>query len=302
MLMHHFPRFVAGALFCSAIALGANSAKADLVAYEPFDYAADSQLNTQAGGEGWTSAWRDGSDNAPIQAGSLTGPAGLPTAGNHALMSGVNGTFTIFRDIPVTGAADGDTTWVTWLGQRVGEAVDPIPDGVDWINNPWPRGTNWGLFAAGDEKIAVGNSSNAVDNEWSLIPEGSGSLRQGSGVPFEQLVWNVMRIDHLGDAATPDNAYLWIDADPLGAAPDTANALAASIGAVDMSSIDSIRPFMGGASAGGGGDRPAGQLLVDEIRIATDWVSATGGVGVPEPTSILLLAGGLLGAVARRRR
>ena len=285
----------------------ASNASAQLWAYEPFDYAAGSDLNGQSGGLGFTSAWRDASTaGGVIQASSLAGPAGLPTSGGSALLSGELGTYTIFRDFTTIAGTAGTTTWISFLGQRQGQqTVSP----TDWPDNPYPRGVNSSFFTAGggSELIGVGNSSNAATNEWSIIPNGSGARRESvtqSGVGYENLEWAVLRIDNNG-AGSPDSAYLWLNPDPLGGEPSIGSANvqfpSTEAQAFDYSNMGAFRPFIGNESSSQGSSnwRPFGVLAIDELRIGGDWASMT---AVPEPSSFALLGLAGLGLLVRRFR
>jgi hypothetical protein len=181
-------------------------------------------------------------------------------------MSGEFGTLQLARSFPNIAGAANTTTWYSYIGQRMGAIQDPPAYG----DNLYPRGVNVGLFDTENptrtERLALGNSSNADHDEWSLIPEGSGSLRVGSGVPYSDLHWAVVRIDHHG-AGTPDDAYLWLDPDPS-SEPLTGAALVSIIGTdgidpaqYDYAGLDFIRPFIGNESSG----RPFGVLAIDEI-------------------------------------
>jgi len=280
-------------------------ASAQLYVYEPFDYAPGSDVLGQSGGVGFTSAWaiQTGATAPSSQAftavaGSLAGPLGLPTSGGHAILTGEFGTLQAMRSFPNILGADGTTTWYSWIGQRQGATGGTIAD------NPYPRGVNIGLFdteatatqggTLRPERIGIGNSSNAATNEWSVIPEGSGTLRAGSGVPYSDLYWAVLRIDHHGDATVADDAYLFLNPDPL-SEPTLGSALASSIGVRDYSNLDFIRPFVGNVS----GSSPFGVLIVDEIRLGGNYASMS---AVPEPSAFALLGLAGLGALYRRLR
>lgn len=289
-------RFLTPLALCTAMAFAA-SASAELLLYEPFGYTAGADLVGQNGGTGFTGAWRDGAAGGGIiQAGSLPAPAGVPTAGGHALLSGAAGTYQVYRDFTNIEGADGETTWISWIAQRQGDSI-PTPDPT-YGDNPYPRGVNAGFFntehPTRPERVGIGNSSNATENEWSIIPEGSGGLREGSGVPWDEMHWAVMRLDHHGDINTPDDAYLWLDPDP-NVEPDIMNALASSVGVVDFSGLDFIRPFVGNESSG----RPAGQMVIDEIRVGTTYADMS---AVPEPAALCLAGLAACGLVGRRRR
>jgi hypothetical protein len=316
---------------------------AELIAYEPFDYPAGSEVLGLSGGQGWTSPWtpRPGHPAPPLSsqmivAGSLPGPLGLPTAGNHAKFVG-QPTFTqadVRRSFPEVIGAAGTTVWVSFLGQRVGEQApvfEPQPRQVVaaaatsiWPNNPYPRSGNLSFFDTQSmadpsraERISVGNSTassfgnpNHFD-EWSLIPEGQPVYRRGPAdhMPKQsELAWAVMRIDFFGDHTVDDDAWLWLNPDPRGGEPLTANADVAILRghekAHDYSGLDYVRPFAGNAEGSGLNYMPAAAILIDEIRIGTTWLDVNG--GVPEPTSVKLLSAVvpaiMYGMTARRRR
>lgn len=298
---------MSGGVLIAALAAHASAA---LIAYEPFDYPVGSILNGQSGGYGYTAPWAPYLGNAAnvpanpasngIVAGSLAGPAGLPTFGNSALLSGEFGTLQISRAFPSISGAAGTTTWFSFIGQRLGATSTNV------AGNPYPRGANVSLFD-GDrtgpspnqpERIAMGNSSNATADEWSIITEGSGAQRDGSGIAWSTLHWGVIKIEHVGDSTVADNAYLFLDPDP-NVEPTNAMALASMVngvdaGARDFSGLDFMRPFIGNTSGtvGNANHRPFAVLAVDEIRLGTTYADMR---AVPEPATCLLL---LLGSVA----
>ncbi|MCA9260221.1 MAG: PEP-CTERM sorting domain-containing protein [Planctomycetales bacterium] len=301
-------RRLAGA--SALVALAAVPVQAELLVYEPFNYDAGSDVFGQNGGLGFSEAWRGHDNNdANVPAGSFTVVSGslahptqagdLPTMGNSALLTGEFGTLQPARSFASSIGTDGGTTWISYIGQRLGPAQDPATTAP---NNPYPRGVNVSFFdaehASRAERTGIGNSSNAADNEWSIIPEGSGGLREGSGSPFTDLQWAVMRIDHVGDSSTGDDYYLWLSPDPT-VEPDVGSAavtiLSGDANSVDATGLDFLRPFIGNESSG----RPYGVLAMDELRVGTTFADMS--AVVPEPTSLALLALGAFG-VARRRR
>jgi hypothetical protein len=302
-------------------------AHAGLIAYEPFNYATGENLDSKTGGTGWTSSWGPKlvpagpaipAAGAVIQAGSLTAPVGLPTLGGHARMSAENGAFEMARSFPNVSGTAGTNTWFSFLGQRIGSNAG----GTNWPNNPYPRGANIGLFdkdvvAQGGtayERVGVGNSTtgNAADanhyDEWSLIPQGSGAAREGpvSHSPkWSELAWGVLRIEHVGDATVADNMWLWLNPDPLGGEPLTANAdvtiLSGDANSRDISNIDYIRPFLGAAqnATNAATSRPAAVMLIDEIRLGTEWADMR---AIPEPATGVLVAVAGIALMSRRKR
>jgi len=282
------------------------SSQATLLVYEPFDYTAGSDILGQNGGLGFTGAWREHSAGS-VPAGSFTVTSGslshngVPTSGNSALATGEFGTLQPARDFGEIAGTAGTSIWISYIGQRQGAAQDPATTSPP---NMYPRGVNIGVFDVDEvanpgraERVGIGNSSNASENEWSLIPEGSGTLREGSTVPFTDLAWAVMRVDFVGDATVGDDYYLWLDPDP-GVEPSTGSAdvtiLSGEANSVDSSGIDFMRPFIGNESSG----RPFGVLAFDELRIGTTYSDMS---AVPEPSVALLGGLGLLGLLRRRR-
>ena len=286
----------------ATLTASAPDATAQLYFYEPFDYADGSNILGQNGGTGFTTPWGLQSGTLSGQAftavgGSLAGPAGLPTLGGHAFLTGQFGTLQARRSFANVLGSDGTTTWYSFIGQRQGPTGTNLPD------NPYGRGVNIGLFdteatanAARQERIGVGNNSNAALNEWALFAEGQGGagFRAGSGVPYNELHWAVVKIVHHGDHTVADDVYLWLDPDP-NVEPAEGAALASLIGAYDYSNLDFLRPFVGNTSGG----NTYGELLVDEIRLGGDYASMS---AVPEPSALALLGIGALSFFVRRRQ
>lgn len=326
---------------CAAVfaAVMVSTASAVLLVYEPFDYDVDDQLydpNTMTGlngGGGFDGAWNARAGTAsnvpagsnPVVAGSLAHPsAALTTVGNSVVSTGESGNNQPARQLSSYAhdqlAASG-TFWFSFLGQRQGAPQDPPAFG----DNPYPRGVNVSLFktdlATDDELVGFGNSSNAEQNTWSIIPDGGGGNREGAyspagslpgnggpenagaaPFPFQDTEWVVVRIDQVaGD--NNDNIYLWLSPDPT-SEPSTANADATILGTdtngmFDYGDVGAIRPFLGNESSG----RPFGVMQYDEIRLGTTYADMSARqVTVPEPASLLLLVLGGLAASFRRVR
>jgi hypothetical protein len=337
------------AVFAVALMLGiTKTGGAGLLVYEPFDYPDGTQLYDPVGnsgvngGGGFAGAWtaRDFTpSNVPsaaanvVQTGSLAHPtqAGdLPTLGGHAFSTGEFGVNQPARDFNATARSlinNASTIWISFLAERQGTPTDP---GISNLpNNPYPRGVNVSFFNDVDlntELVGIGNSSNATDNTWSIIPRGGGGDREGAydpagGVrgggpenvgaatfPWNELQWAVIRIDQL---AGNDNIYLWLSPDPT-AEPNVADADATILGTemspptsngFDYSGIGALRPFLGNAQGtpGMANERPFGELVWDELRVGTSYADMTSTSVVPEPSALMLLALGCLAGLARRR-
>src|SRR5262245_16489520 len=124
-------RLIAASLAMAMTCLWIERASATLIAYEPFNYPVGSAVVGGAGGIGFTGPWATprpaGSGGGTpagsntIGAGSLAGPAGLPTLGNHAIFTGEFGTMDgLHRPFANIAGTDGTTTWVSLIAQRTG--------------------------------------------------------------------------------------------------------------------------------------------------------------------------------------
>jgi hypothetical protein len=267
---------------------------AELLVYEPFDYPVGVGLSGKNGGTGFTGPWRNETTagTATIQSGSIPYP-GLNTTGNSVLMSGATGTYNVFRDHANIAGADGTTTWLSFIGQRLGEPQNPPAN----PNNPYPRGVNISFYnteVQGEpprERFALGGSTGGPVNNWAFIGQGqvanflpasNPAVPFGGGPP----AFVVIRIDHHGPPDTVagvenfDDVYLFVNPSLAGEPPlQSANAkrLGTEPNAFDYSGLDYIRPFIGNTS----GASPYGELLWDELRIGTTWGDVVGGPSTP---------------------
>jgi hypothetical protein len=284
------------ALVAAVAAIGAFAppVAAVLLVHEPFDYPAGQTIVDKNGGLGFTGAWRNETAATPgiIQAGSINYP-GLPTTGNSLFMTGATGNYSVFRNFTLIPGTNGTTTWLSFLGQRLGAASATA--------NPYPRGVNVsfystpGQIARGQdpngstarEQFAIGNSSGAPTNDWAFIGRGQiGNIVPSTmpPVPYGGAppAFFVLRIDHKGaanpaaeSAANGDDIYFWINPS-LVTEPSIATANGQRLGTegafLDHAGIDYVRPFVGNVGNGGS----FGELLMDELRIGTAYGDVTG--------------------------
>src|ERR1043165_796908 len=186
-------------LFAAATAfvLIASSTKAALIAYEGFDYPADSDLSSQSGGTGWSGAWSAGTTGDSNALGSLTytDEAGnqLVSSGNHAHLTGALGNnSTPSRNLPSALGADGTTLYFSFVGYRTG--ADTI------------RPANFQIRTNSDERLAVGKGTTNVPAPptWSLLHSGSAGNSVFTTNAMDVPSFCVLRIDFV---AGNDNAY-----------------------------------------------------------------------------------------------
>lgn len=291
--------------------VSADRAMAALLAYEGFGYTPGSTLIGQNGGSGFANAWQPNNGTPPPAtnlASSLsyadTLGNGLVTAGGSLFLQGLttantssqpNRDFSFNRG---TNGVDGVSTWISFLAVRQG----PTTNSATVPNNPYPRAANVSFYnfqttpSLNQEKLGIGTGSNAISNNVALVPTGTlGNIRP-SGVPFNQVDFIVVRIDHISGGN--DNAYLFVNP-LLNSEPNISGADTNSLGLFDYS-FNRIRPFAGGNNPAG--SQPYAELIVDEIRVGESWADVTPFL-VPEP-SVAVLAGfaGLLFLFRRQRR
>jgi hypothetical protein len=283
------------------------SSHAALLSYEPFDYLVGTDITGGSlnGGTGWGGTWGVNSGGATI-AGNTPGDTivsgnlgytdslgnSLMTLGNSGFFSGLPGTSQPFRDLGAARGADGTTTWISFVGVRLG----PTTNNAAEPDNPYPRAANFSLYNAGSERLALGNSTGATNDAWSLIPLGGLGNRVASSTPMANQSLVVVRIDHIGDSTVNDNAYLFINP-TLGVEPDISLASAASVGLFDYT-ITRVRPFAGNQQA----TRPYAEAQFDEFRLGETWADVTPFTPVPEPSTWALVALGCAGFFWLRRR
>jgi hypothetical protein len=294
MNARHFGILRASGAFLFAVAL-ANPVHAALLAYEPYAYADGADLSLQAGGSGWATSWGDATGDTAV-AGSLdyvdamgntlitSGNLGHYQGGLTSATGATNQTTQSFRDLPALRGADGTTTWLSFVGLRLGEKTGTPPT--------WQRAANFSLFEGTTERLAIGEGTNRAEDTWSLVPAGGAGNTRASAVPFEQQSLIVLRIDHL---AGNDNAYLFVNP-ILGVEPNIATADTNSLGAFSFS-FNRVRPFAGNMQTG---HLPA-IVAFDEVRIGDTYGDVT--PFIPEPSTwalvVLAAAGGL---IWKRRR
>lgn len=265
---------IVATLMTIGLVLLASRAPAALLSYEGFAYPSGSSIVGQTGGFGFSAAWAlnssqgvytnqgaslgytDAQGNRLITVGGSLLIQGLSTGDvasqPNRLLSSARGTN--------SGAADGVTTWVSFLAVRQG----PTTNNASVPDNPYPRSANLSLYnsvPSNTEKLAIGNTALTPSNTVALLPTGSINFLRPSSVSYSRTNFIVVRIDHVLGA--PDNAYLFINPS-LAAEPSLSQADTNSVGEFDFS-FNRIRPFAGGFRPSA--QSPYAELVLDEIRI-----------------------------------
>lgn len=286
-----------------------SSSFAALFAYEPFDYVVGTDITGSSlnGGTGFSTFWGVNSTGTTI-AGNTPGDTitlgslsysdmlgnSLLTSGNSAYLTGEPGTSQPFRTLATTRGQDGTTTWLSFIGVRLG----PTTNNAATPENPYPRAANYSLYNGNSERLAVGNGSGATTDAWSFLPAGSTANRVASTTPMADLSFVVVRIDHIGDSTVADNAYLFLNP-TLGVEPTISLADASSVGGFDFT-VTRVRPFAGGLDAPN--SRPWAELAIDELRLGETFADVTPFTPVPEPSTWALILAGIAGLALMRRR
>lgn len=264
-------------LFASIALLSVGAiARADLIVYEPFNYAAGTDLSGLGGGTGFApgSIWSGGA-NYDVGAGSLSRP-GLASDGNRvtstAQLSGVTQATRRLGQFLNTG-----TFYMSFLARPEGTLGEGAFNGFFGLYLD-------SFFGSPGPDIFVGKPGNAANAPWSLEFVGGGSSRATNYRPVvgqtDLLVtrWNL-------DA---DTVTLWVNP-ALGSEPTSFDAQLQVL-TVNLTEIGGMTLYSTGAHS------------LDEIRIGTAYADVVP-AAVPEPSSAALLGLlGIAGAVWRRRR
>ena len=249
--------------------LGCLTARATLLAYEPFTNIVGTTLIGSGSGAGFNGVWQSNSSSGvATNLGyglSYTDAASnsLVTAGGAGFFQGSISASSAMQPIRLfnfsrgTNGTDGVTTWISFLVFRTG------PTGT-LSGNLYGRGANvpHDINAGALQKLSIGNGSGALSNTVALIPQGSGALIKGATNIYGGVTnFVVVRIDHITGSPN-DNAYLFVNPS-LASEPSTNNAGSVSTNTFDYS-FDRLRVFAGGQSSTA---QPYAELILDEYRI-----------------------------------
>jgi len=266
------------------------TARAALLAHEPFTNSPGTAIIDSVDGFGFNGAWQNYQSSAGVATNTADGLSYTDGLGRQLITSGGAGFFQglttantsmqpirLFNFSRGTNGTDGVTTWISFLAVRQG----PVNSG----NNIFARGANvpHDLNSGNVQKLAIGNSSGAATNTVGLIPTGSAGNLKRSEVLFSQTNFLVVRVDHV--AGANDNAYLFVNP-TLGVEPALVQANTNTLGAFDFS-FDRLRVFAGGHN---GTAQPYAEFIVDEYRVGETYADVTPYVNGPQlPVSGLLI-------------
>jgi hypothetical protein len=268
--------------------MAAGSAQAVLVAYEDFDYDGGQSLTsvTNNNGTGWTAAWE--SPGIPGMSTSSSGkslyfgqtPDLITDGSTHVWSESNKGND---RDFNTAIDLASQTMYFTVLFRTYGTgAASTVDMRAEFYD---------GASATGNMRANVGISDGGLFAEATT----SGYFTSGDNVLADAVADDttyLLAMKRTGSAISASLITADGDADTLASEPVTWQVSEAGASGVDLTSIKFI---MAGSENNG--------LLVDEMRIATDWDSAVNGMVIPEPATIGMLGlGALLTVVIRRFR
>jgi hypothetical protein len=266
--------------FLAGILLKAAPADAALIAYESFDYTPGSDVRGQNGGSGWAagSSWA-GYDPSVTWPGLITSSSlsyrSLVTQGNALTTATTPTTYPppssalYWRNLPQFGQ-EGTTLYVSFLFRP--EPGYGVYGGVNLTDNSYN-----GIF--------VGKSGADGYNNYGL--EGPLNDINSSGVPVTagETAFMVLKAQFL---AGNDIYSLYVNPVLDGSEP--------ALPSVVKTDFDPANPLIGTTFI----FNNYGYYTIDEIRVGTTYADVTPSK-TPEPDSLVLIAFGLMGFVARTR-
>ncbi|WP_432799418.1 PEP-CTERM sorting domain-containing protein [Poriferisphaera sp. WC338] len=240
---------------CLGISYQAQSA----AVLESFDYTDTATLDGQgAAGSGWAGAWSQGggaTTTATIASLGLTHP-NVSSAGNKAVITPTGSSTFLTRSLSDTYGADGTTTYISFLGERLNDA------------NTTTR--FFGLKLAGSSNgLLIGQKS--FGSKWGIV---AGSTSVDSTVDTLDAALIVVRLDAVAGA---DTLTLWVNPDL--SLTEASNTPAAQITTVDIGTFNSVRLDASETAI------PGADYEIDEISISNEGSPFV----VPEPASLMLL-------------
>ena len=193
----------------------------------------------------------------------------LPDTGNHVQVTKINawGDHQRYKRPLAENWANtaGEQLWVSYML----DVKEPLPLGNTYFMVK--------LYNNTDEIMAIGKGGGRDDNP-PVYTCGSGwPGSSGDDVSDVEIVggpvWLVVRIDMSGNAAGDSRTFMWVDPDPT-AEPDTSTA--------DVKRNSNMFTGVNTIGFEYGGDTAGGQLIFDEIRLASTYADLSS----PIPTSV----------------
>ena len=265
--------------------IGLPAAHANLLAYEPFNYAVGSSLAGQtpaSPGGGFTGGWTTPGGTATINSGSLIASSsygGYATSAPSLASTG--------NSVAITGGGP-NTANINLASPITATAASPI--WYSFLVNPTQ---NWSVLTLAPANICFGASS----GNWSIGVIGTSVGQVNSGTATSGTSYLVVLEDQ-GPTTTggKDTLSLWVDPNPGATAPSE---LGVANGAPILTdpnlTVGTVTQLQLATGQSG---------VFDELRIGTSYADVTPVTltSVPDPATLCLFAIGGLGLIAMRYR
>jgi len=250
------------------LSLAVGQAKATLLAYEGFDYTANTAVVDANGGTGWTGAWTVSATNGSQTVLSPTLSEGGATGIGNRLSVTANGSTTSNASRVIFSSMKNSGTY--WLSVMV--------------KNDAGNSTTYGYLQLGDQysnvPVRVGYSNGG---NWYIQSPNNSNVKADTGIAATSALL-VLKID-----LTNKTLDLWVNPS---SASDTADGSVALHPTSSYVRFDRLSIRVGSSSSG----TSTGSF--DEIRIGESYAD----VVIPEPATLsLLVVGGALAMLRRRR-
>jgi hypothetical protein len=279
------------ALAAIALLISAPAGRAQLIAYDGFNYTPGQSLDTQNGGSGFAGPWTLLSGTAQVQAGSLVPPApsaALPETGNSLSVTpaGSLGPADASRTLatPVTGTV-GTSIWVSVVMQGAGlsgssaQGALVVSDGA---------GTGFSI-TTGTAGGGIAPNNPPPSSDWSLSDAGTGAS-EGKSTTLNTV--QSLLVAQVTFGAINDTVTLFVNPVLTVTPPTTPSATETVQHAATLSQFDVEYGSLSGAAT---------STFFDEIRLGNSFADVTG-TAVPEPSTLLLAGVAGMGLIGRRNR
>jgi hypothetical protein len=277
-------------LLCLTVAIivlaAVGTTQAGLIAYDGFnDYTAGSNLFGQSGGTGWSGAWASSGDTGPTWTAYATGLGYTDTEGktlatqlgsgeaNNPLLSPPATKWLVFNR-----AFSGQSSGTLYFSQLINFYYNEGGKGPDYVSVQNSERKSAVMFSP-----AWGNSTQRLIVRDTTTAETSVALT-GNSPSAGTTYFVVGRIDFNANG-TSEVVKLYINP-TLSAEPGT---YTATVNNRDLGTISLWEGFFRGGNL-------TNTVYIDEIRVGTTWADVA--PVVPEPSTIVLLASGLVGLLA----
>lgn len=283
----HLTRITCASAAALVLCFGA-SVRADLIAYEGFNYAAGSTLAGQTGGTGWAGGYSSGVSNTVAAPGlTYTDANGTPlkVSGNTLTYYDPDLSHHYDRDTRAIAnaaslSASGNSLWFSFIGQDYSSA-DEQTLRFDTANSVSPSYT----------ALYIGKYNGSTHWAAALSQGGTATIDDGYGTyPSPAISDKTFAVGRIDFGSTTDNIRIWFNPLLGGAAPSdaVANLNLFNVPHLALTNVTLQGGFSQNQAA-----------YYDEIRLGTAFADVT---PTPEPATLAFAGVGGLALLTRRRK